>query len=283
MSRPAARRVWAVIPAAGSSQRFNSSGISGKPKQYAPLHGATVLEWSLRALLAEPEIHAVVVVLADGDAHWPAIAAKLNHPKLQDGDRRSGPADSVLRGLEFLATQAAPNDWVVVHDAARPLFGGGGFAQPARRPERQRRHPDRLRMMPARAVWAPTARARSTPTRAAPVRTAPRPTLLRPIRPPETSRGAVLAAPIVDTVKRELGDHVVTVDRQGLWRSLTPQVFAFERLRHALKEAALAGIAVTDESQAVERMGLRPVLVRGSPFNHQGDPRRGFGPCGRGY
>ena len=67
------------------------------------------------------------------------------------------------------------------------------------------------------------------------------------------SAGAVLAAPIVDTVKRELGDHVATVDRQGLWRALTPQVFAFAQLRHALKEATLAGIAVTDEAQAVER------------------------------
>jgi 2-C-methyl-D-erythritol 2,4-cyclodiphosphate synthase len=57
------------------------------------------------------------------------------------------------------------------------------------------------------------------------------------------------------------------VDRQGLWRALTPQVFAFAQLRHALKEATLAGIAVTDEAQAVERMGLRPILVQGSPFN----------------
>jgi 2-C-methyl-D-erythritol 4-phosphate cytidylyltransferase/2-C-methyl-D-erythritol 2,4-cyclodiphosphate synthase len=82
-----------------------------------------------------------------------------------------------------------------------------------------------------------------------------------------TSVGAVLAAPIVDTVKRELADHVATVDRQGLWRALTPQVFAFAALRHALREAALAGVTVTDEAQAVERMGLHPALVPGSPFN----------------
>ncbi|MGC1520312.1 MAG: 2-C-methyl-D-erythritol 2,4-cyclodiphosphate synthase, partial [Steroidobacteraceae bacterium] len=79
--------------------------------------------------------------------------------------------------------------------------------------------------------------------------------------------GAVLAAPIVDTVKRELGGHVATVDRAGLWRALTPQVFSFAQLRHALAEAAAAGITVTDEAQAVERMGLHPVLVAGSPFN----------------
>jgi 2-C-methyl-D-erythritol 2,4-cyclodiphosphate synthase len=79
--------------------------------------------------------------------------------------------------------------------------------------------------------------------------------------------GAVLAAPIVDTVKRELGGHVATIDRQGLWRALTPQVFAFAPLQHALKEAALAGVVATDEAQAIERMGLRPILVQGSPFN----------------
>jgi 2-C-methyl-D-erythritol 2,4-cyclodiphosphate synthase len=48
---------------------------------------------------------------------------------------------------------------------------------------------------------------------------------------------------------------------------LTPQVFAFAQLRHALKEAKLAGVEVTDEAQAVERLGLRPALVQGSPFN----------------
>ena len=89
--------------------------------------------------------------------------------------------------------------------------------------------------------------------------------------------GAVLAAPIVDTVKRELGDHVITVDRAGLWRALTPQVFAFAELRHALKEAALAGITVTDEAQAVERLGLHPILVQGSPFNIKITRGRGLG------
>ena len=52
-----------------------------------------------------------------------------------------------------------------------------------------------------------------------------------------------------------------------MWRALTPQVFAFAQLRHALRQAALAGVAVTDEAQAIERMGLRPTFVPGSPFN----------------
>jgi 2-C-methyl-D-erythritol 2,4-cyclodiphosphate synthase len=79
--------------------------------------------------------------------------------------------------------------------------------------------------------------------------------------------GAVLAAPIVDTVRRVLPGGVETVDRAGLWRALTPQVFAFAPLRRALEDAARAGVAVTDEAQAMERIGVRAELVSGSPFN----------------
>ena len=212
----ATRRVWAIVPAAGHGVRFAASTEGSAPKQYAPLHGATVLEWSLRALLAEPRVHAVVVALAADDAHWPGIAARLNSPKLQTTIGGVTRQETVANGLEFLATRAAADDWILVHDAARPCLNAADLAA-----------------------------------------------LLDAVG----GDGAVLAAPIVDTVKRELGQHVATVDRQGLWRALTPQVFAFAQLRHALQEASLAGITVTDEAQAIERLGLRPALVQGSPFN----------------
>jgi 2-C-methyl-D-erythritol 4-phosphate cytidylyltransferase/2-C-methyl-D-erythritol 2,4-cyclodiphosphate synthase len=219
MTAVAARRVWAIVPAAGRGERFVSS--TPIPKQYAPMLGATVLEWSLRAILAEPRVHAVVVALAPDDAHWPGVAAKLDHPKLRTTVGGVNRQDSVANGLEFLAGCAAADDWILVHDAARPCLSAAELCA-----------------------------------------------LLDAVgRTDSPAGGAILAAPIVDTVKRELGDHLVTVDRQGLWRALTPQVFPYGLLRHALKEAALAGISATDEAQAVERMGLRPVLVQGSPFN----------------
>jgi 2-C-methyl-D-erythritol 2,4-cyclodiphosphate synthase/2-C-methyl-D-erythritol 4-phosphate cytidylyltransferase len=227
----AMQRVWAIVPAAGRGARFAASAASSAPslapKQYAPLLGATVLEWSLRALLAEPRVHAVVVALASDDAHWPGVAAKLQSPKLRTTIGGVNRQDTVTNGLDAMAAEAAADDWVLVHDAARPCLSAADLGA-------------LLDAVGAGSV-RPVGRA--------------------------TGSGAVLAAPIVDTVKRELGDHVATVDRQGLWRALTPQVFAFAELRHALKEAALAGIAVTDEAQAVERMGLRPTLVQGSPFN----------------
>jgi len=73
--------------------------------------------------------------------------------------------------------------------------------------------------------------------------------------------------PIVDTVKREAPAGIETVDRTGLWRAMTPQVFGFAQLRRALQDASQAGVAVTDEAQALERLGSAPKLVRGSPFN----------------
>ena len=224
MSSLAARRVWAIVPAAGRGARFAASTEASAPKQYASLLGATVLEWSLRALLAEPRVHAVMVALAADDARWPSIASRLASPKLRTTVGGANRQDSVANGLDALAAQAAADDWILVHDAARPCLNAADLGA----------------LLDAVAQPAAGAANRD---------------------------GAVLAVPVVDTVKRELGDHVATVDRQGLWRALTPQVFAFAQLRHALKEAKLAGVEVTDEAQAVERLGLRPALVQGSPFN----------------
>ncbi len=236
----ATRRVWAIVPAAGSGARFAASAPGSAPKQYAPLLGATVLEWSLRELLAEPRVHAVVVALAPDDAHWAGIAARLHCPKLLTTTGGANRQDTVINGLDFLAAQAAADDWILVHDAARPCLNAS----------------DLCALLDALGACA----VQPTPNTSEPGGGA-----ITDGGP--SFAGAVLAAPIVDTVKREHGDHVATVDRHGLWRALTPQIFAFAQLRDALKEARLAGIAVTDEAQAIERMGFRPRLVPGSAFN----------------
>jgi 2-C-methyl-D-erythritol 4-phosphate cytidylyltransferase / 2-C-methyl-D-erythritol 2,4-cyclodiphosphate synthase len=240
MSSLAARRVWAIVPAAGRGARFAASAEASAPKQYAPLLDTTVLEWSLRALLAEPRVHVVMVALAADDVRWPSIAARLASPKLRTTVGGANRQDSVANGLDALAGQAAADDWILVHDAARPCLNAADLGA----------------LLDAVGV-------ENTVDGAAQHRAVAVP----PAAGAAKRDGAVLAVPVVDTVKRELGDHVATVDRQGLWRALTPQVFAFAQLRHALKEAKLAGVEVTDEAQAVERLGLRPALVQGSPFN----------------
>ena len=83
------------------------------------------------------------------------------------------------------------------------------------------------------------------------------------------THGAVLAAPVCDTLKRAGPDGSIaaTVDRCRLWRAFTPQVFPLGRLRAALRNAIESGCTVSDEAQAMEHAGARPLLVEGSPGN----------------
>ena len=81
--------------------------------------------------------------------------------------------------------------------------------------------------------------------------------------------GAILAAPVRDTLKRADGEGAIeaTQPREGLWRALTPQAFRRGPLRDALLAARGAGMAVTDEAMAMERLGRHPALVEGREDN----------------
>ena len=81
--------------------------------------------------------------------------------------------------------------------------------------------------------------------------------------------GGLLAAPVVDTLKRADDQQRVdqTVSRERLWRALTPQMFRFDLLRRALQNAVDNRVAVTDEAQAVEALGLHPKLIAGDADN----------------
>ena len=81
--------------------------------------------------------------------------------------------------------------------------------------------------------------------------------------------GALLAAPVRDTLKRAGDDQrvVATEPRERLWRALTPQAFRRDLLREALLRARADGVVVTDEAMAVERLGRRPRLVEGRADN----------------
>jgi 2-C-methyl-D-erythritol 4-phosphate cytidylyltransferase / 2-C-methyl-D-erythritol 2,4-cyclodiphosphate synthase len=220
------RRVWAIVPAAGRGARFDSTQVN-TPKQYASLAGSTVIQWSLAALLNEPRVRGIVVALAPDDAHWPRIAAAIAGSKIQTTIGGASRQESVVSGLNALVGQAAADDWVLVHDAARPCLTSMDLAALI----------DAVESGDAESADG-------------------------------ALNGALLASPIVDTIKRERGGIAVdTVDRDGLWRALTPQIFGFAQLKQALDEAVRSGTAVTDEAQAMERLGLPARLVRGSPFN----------------
>jgi len=81
--------------------------------------------------------------------------------------------------------------------------------------------------------------------------------------------GAILAAPVRDTLKRADTKRRIeaTVPRERLWRALTPQLFRRLSLTRALEAARTSGVTITDEAMALERCGLRPLLVEGREDN----------------
>lgn len=110
-------RLWAVIPAAGSGKRFQST----VPKQYLPLAGKPLIAQTLLALLAYPGIEKVVVAITAHDSYWPDVAAMLPADKLQTVVGGAERLLSVQQGLLAL-TDAHKDDWVLVHDAVRPCI-----------------------------------------------------------------------------------------------------------------------------------------------------------------
>jgi 2-C-methyl-D-erythritol 4-phosphate cytidylyltransferase len=78
---------------------------------------------------------------------------------------------------------------------------------------------------------------------------------------------AILATPVVATLKRVGPDHLIrdTVDRTDLWEAQTPQVFARGLLEQAFASADGGGF--TDEASLIERTGHAVTVVPGSPIN----------------
>ncbi len=206
---------WVVVPAAGRGTRLGSE----TPKQYLNVLGQPMIERTLRALLSHPQIDGVVVAIARDDSYWPGWREFEGKPVITcigGGER----AESVLSGLRALPQTVHEEEWVLVHDAARPCLSAL----------------DLTRLL---AVAQ-----------------------LEPV-------GAILAAPVRDTVKRaDTDSHISgTESRDALWRAFTPQCFRRGSLIRAIESALRQGFSVTDEAQAMERLGLKPRLVPGSEDN----------------
>lgn len=105
----------AIVPAAGTGRRFGSA----TPKQYLSLHGATVIEHSLRLLLSVERLERIVVVVNAEDQRWRDLAV-FSDPRIETaigGDER---CHSVLNGLQHLQQKFGGSEWALVHDVARP-------------------------------------------------------------------------------------------------------------------------------------------------------------------
>jgi 2-C-methyl-D-erythritol 4-phosphate cytidylyltransferase len=193
---------------------------------------------TVQALARVPQLASGWVILSPGDGfEWP-VAAWPEHFRRETcgGETR---AASVFNGLSAMLQAGLPaDDWVLVHDAARCLITPEAVSQ-----------------------------------------------LIEACR--DDAVGGLLALPLPDTLKSQtpsaLGTPATqvkpansansprvasTVPREDKWLAQTPQMFRLGALHSALAEAAANGFAgITDESSAMERLGLSPRLVPGSAHN----------------
>ncbi|MDI9246829.1 2-C-methyl-D-erythritol 4-phosphate cytidylyltransferase [Marinobacter sp. CHS3-4] len=110
-------KLWLVIPAAGSGQRMQST----RPKQYLTIADQFILDLSISAVLDHAPMAGCVVALSPDDSLWHDTRASKD-PRVQRCDGGKERADSVLAALEALGSSADREDWVLVHDAARPCL-----------------------------------------------------------------------------------------------------------------------------------------------------------------
>lgn len=212
-----APELWLIVPAAGVGQRMQGQ----QPKQYLRIDQRFILDITLSRLMDSARFAGCVVPLHPADHWWPDTEASRDS-RIQTCIGGSERSDSVLSALHAMAEQVRDDDWVLVHDAARPCLHSRDLSHLI----------DQLY---------------------------------------SHSVGGLLASPVADTLKRggpgELPEVAETVDRTGLWRALTPQMFRYRMLREALEAAVAGKFLVTDESSAVEFSGNMPVLVEGRPDN----------------
>jgi len=112
-------KIFALVLAAGQGTRIGDA----LPKQYLPIAGKPMMFHSIEALASVPRIERVFVVLAPMDRHWGGHDWSALPDKVEatfcGGSRR---AESVANSLEHLKERIAKDDWVLVHDAARPCI-----------------------------------------------------------------------------------------------------------------------------------------------------------------
>lgn len=222
MSKVLTEHVWAVVPAAGAGTRFGAD----KPKQYLELAGQPIAQRTLDTLCGADIFQGIIVATSNGDDRF-AMLPVARHPLIQRVEGGESRAHSVLAGLHALTAVAKPDDWVMVHDIARPLISV-----------------EALHRLLAAVADNATA---------------------------DGIEGAILAAPMHDTVKRasDAAEPVIdnTLDRNTLWGAQTPQLFRYQSLLDALADALQRGDSITDEASAMETVGARIAIVSNTARN----------------
>ncbi|HEY9281836.1 MAG TPA: 2-C-methyl-D-erythritol 4-phosphate cytidylyltransferase [Eoetvoesiella sp.] len=229
------KKIIAIVPAAGVGQRAQTDQIL--PKQYRLLKGEPMLRWAVKALLADNRIEQVRVAVAPHDDRAAGALAGLPRTVWRPC---GGPSRAATVMAALQDAQLSIDDWVLVHDAARPGLPG----------EALRRLIDACLSGGVGGLLA-----QEVPD-----------TVKKGIRvEPNDAPGGCL---LTGNARQDAAYAVeATLDRQALWLAQTPQMFPAARLLAALQAAGACNAAITDEASAMELTGYMPRLVAGSVRN----------------
>jgi 2-C-methyl-D-erythritol 4-phosphate cytidylyltransferase len=240
-------KVWLLVPAAGVGSRMQAD----RPKQYLSLLDRPIIEHTLERLISALPDANVVLCLNPEDPYWPQtrFAQETVFSQLQVVAGGKERCDTVLNGLKAIAKQADDDDWVLVHDVARPCVQIDDIHTLI-----ERLSDDPVGGILALPVADTMKRTRSAQSDADNTDDS--------VDDDSTYDDSTYGDSTYDIPRIDQ-----TVDRNQLWHALTPQMFRYGLLVKSLSQALEQNITITDEASALEWAGYQPGLVCGQRDN----------------
>jgi 2-C-methyl-D-erythritol 4-phosphate cytidylyltransferase len=220
------KKCHALLPTAGSGSRLGGD----LPKQFQGLAGKPMLAYALEAFMQSPQIESIWIGVSPGFIDNPILKSLANGDKPIHFLPTGGPTrqETVRNTLEALLNSGiSSDDWILVHDAARPGITPALIDKLIRSVQNS----DTGGLLAVRL--ADTLK--------------------------QADLGSVVAGNIPHAEK--------TIPREHLWQAQTPQMFGLKSLHTALEDAIRLEADVTDEASAMELSGVKPLLIEGTTSN----------------
>jgi 2-C-methyl-D-erythritol 4-phosphate cytidylyltransferase len=216
----------AVLPTAGSGSRLGGE----LPKQFQELAGKPMLAYALEAFLEAPQIESIWIGVSPSFIEHPILkslskGSKPIHFLPSGGPTRQETVRNTLAAL--LKAGIHVNDWVLVHDAARP-----GIT------------PDLIEKLISKVSSSNSGGLLAVPL-----------------------ADTLKQADLDSVIAGNLPHAEKTIPRDHLWQAQTPQMFALKKLHDAIEEAIRQEADITDEASAMELAGAKPLLIEGATRN----------------
>jgi 2-C-methyl-D-erythritol 4-phosphate cytidylyltransferase len=221
-----ARKCHALLPTAGTGSRLGGE----LPKQFQQLAGKPMLAYALEAFLQSPQIESIWIGVSPAFINNPILKTFTNSAKPIHFLPTGGPTrqETVKNTLAALLNHGiSVDDWVLVHDAARPGITPTLIEK-------------LINSVQGSQIGG-----------------------LLAMRLADTLKQADLDSVVAGNIPHVER----TIPREHLWQAQTPQMFALAQLHSALENAIRLEADVTDEASAMELAGVKPLLIEGATRN----------------